>query len=378
MKEIKGLLKTHPAVFSVGRDYQIMVPVKEKCIMWVEVDGVRYYDSSNGINRSETPVHRMMLPMAVLDKAKKYTLGYRKIINRKPYFPELEDEVCVDYGFRPIESENINIYHISDTHNLIKSPVEAGQYFDNKGEALDLLVLNGDIPDHSGTVENFDTVYEIVSRLTQGGIPTVFSRGNHDLRGLCAEAFADYTPSDKGASYYTLRVGPIWAILLDCGEDKPDTNAEYGGTIDCHSFRLAQTDFLKKVIENAKDEYEADGVKYKLVISHVPFSHKLEPPFDIEPEIYTEWCKLLGESVKPDLMISGHLHRCFTAMPGSGFDTYGQPCPVIVGSTLIRPNKEKDIDEGFVGCALTLEKKSAKVVFNKNDGTISGEEAISL
>ena len=57
MKNIAENLKTHPAVFAVGCDYQIMVPVKERCIMFVEVNGERYYDSSNGINRSETPVH---------------------------------------------------------------------------------------------------------------------------------------------------------------------------------------------------------------------------------------------------------------------------------------------------------------------------------
>lgn len=377
MKEIDGILKTLPAVFAVGNNYQIMVPVKERCIMWVSVDGVDYFDSSNGINRSEVSVHRVTVPAAVLDRARKYTIGYRRIIDRKPYFPELEEAVYAEHDFKPVPNDKINIYHIADTHNLIQAPSEAGMYFANKGETLDLLVLNGDIPDHSGCVENFDTVYEIVSKLTGGEIPTVFSRGNHDLRGLCAESFAEYTPSERGRSYYTLRVGPIWAILLDCGEDKDDTHPEYGGTIDCHRFRLSQTEFVEKVIADRKNEYDADGVKYKLVISHVPFSYKLDPPFDIESDVYTEWCRLLRENVRPDLMLSGHLHAAFAAIPGDEkYDSYGQPCPLVVGSIPYHPNNERA--EGFVGCAITLDKKNVKIVFNKNNGEVVGEEVIEL
>jgi hypothetical protein len=102
-------------------------------------------------------------------------------------------DITFSFSFRPVGKDPIHIYHISDAHNMIKSTVAAGRYF---GESLDLLVLNGDIPNHSGKIEYFDTVYAIVSELTHGMIPTVFSRGNHDLRGIHAEDFADYTPAD--------------------------------------------------------------------------------------------------------------------------------------------------------------------------------------
>ena len=34
----------------------------------------------------------------------------------------------------------------------------------------------------------------------------------------------------------TFRLGNLWGILLDCGEDKNDDRPEYGGTICCHAF----------------------------------------------------------------------------------------------------------------------------------------------
>lgn len=118
--------------------------------------------------------------------------------------------------------------------------------------AIDFLILNGDIIDHSGSVENFDEIYEIIEELTGGSIPVVFSRGNHDLRGVCAEKLAEYTPVDNGNSYYTFTLGSIWGILLDCGEDKIDAHPEYGNTVCCHAFREEETEYLKQVIENKR------------------------------------------------------------------------------------------------------------------------------
>ena len=373
MKNIAENLKTHPAVFAVGHEYQIMVPVKADCIMFADIGGERFYDSSNGINRSDPPVHRITVPMEKLDNAGGYILGYRKMINRKTYFPELEDEVLVEYDFKPVKGDKINIYHISDAHTAIDAPVRAGKYF---GKDLNLLVLNGDIHNHSNTIENLDIEYEIASQITEGSIPCVYSRGNHDLRGVCAEALSEYMPNYRGLSYYTIRIGKIWAILLECGEDKIDENEEYGGTVDFHRFRLNETELLKKVIENADNEYNADGVEYKLVISHIPFSKRRVPPFDIEEEIFTDWCKLLSEKIKPHLMLIGHLHQCRVSYPGDeAYDNFGQPCPMVIGSM---PFKRESGEKGFAGCAISLENGVANVTFNDDSGKIFGSESVKL
>ena len=85
--------KTCPAVFAVGTDYQIMVPVKSDVLFWVTINGKDYFDHSNGIIRSSTRLHRVTVPSAELDRAGEYTVSYRKIIDRKPYFPETESPV---------------------------------------------------------------------------------------------------------------------------------------------------------------------------------------------------------------------------------------------------------------------------------------------
>ena len=242
------MLKTAPAVFAVGTDYQIMVQVTRESMFWVKVGDKCYYDESNGILRSLSEHHRAIVPMAELDKAGKYTVCVHPLIERKPYYTETEPVQEFEFEFHPVPAEGpVRAYHISDAHNRIEEPLRAARVFGD----IDFLILNGDVIDHSGDPSKFSNIYEICSELTGGHIPTIFSRGNHDMRGNYAERFAEYTPNQQGRTYYTFRLGRIWGILMDCGEDKPDGGIEYGGTICCHVFRLRQTEYIKDVIARA-------------------------------------------------------------------------------------------------------------------------------
>ena len=122
--------KTCPAVFAVKDSYQIMVPVKSDMLFWITVNGNDYFDHSNGIIRSSTRMHRVNVPVNELDSAGKYTVNFRKIIDRKPYFPETEPAVSVVYQFKPVpETGKINIYHLADTHGNYEFPSKAAEFF---------------------------------------------------------------------------------------------------------------------------------------------------------------------------------------------------------------------------------------------------------
>ena len=322
MSNLPEYMLVSPTVFAIGDKYNIFVPFSDEVIMWVKVGEHTYYDHCNGILRSNTNMHKVELPMSVLDEIKEYTVVYRKMIDRKPYFPTSEDERSYTVSFRPVkDGGDINIYHISDAHNLVDEPVAAGRFF---GEEIDLLVLNGDIPNHSGDIKNFNAICEIAAGVTGGHCPCVFARGNHDTRGIHAEDMPYYIPTMNGNTYYTFKVGCVWGLLLDCGEDKRDTNAEYGHTICFHHFREIETEFIKDVIANADKEYNAPDVKHKLVISHIAFTHILQPPFDIEQELYGEWARLVREYIKPELLLYGHHHVVDICRVGSDFDHQGR------------------------------------------------------
>ncbi|MBQ9098878.1 MAG: metallophosphoesterase [Clostridia bacterium] len=358
------MLKTAPAVFAVGNEYQIMVTTTKPALLSVLIENEEYFDESNGIMRSLSDLHRVSVPMDALDRAGEYILRLRPIIERKPYFTETEALVEIPFAFYPVPKENIRAYHIADAHNRISEPVAAAKAF---GE-IDFLILNGDVINHSGDPSKFDNIYEICARLTGGSKPVVFSRGNHDMRGNYAERFADYTPNAQGRTYYSFRLGSIWGVLLDCGEDKADDHAEYGYTVCCHAFRQRQTVFLHRLIAEKEKEYAADGITHRLVISHVPFAHRMAEPFDIEEAIYTEWSKLLREEVHPNVMICGHVHRLGVWEMGGSHDNYGQPCPVVVGS---KPGKEY-----WAGCGYIFGREKTQVIFTDSTGAVLGEEII--
>lgn len=367
-------LSTFPTVFAVGNTYQIIVPFTKEAVVWVRVGETLYYDDANGILRSAASLHRIEVPMQALDSAKQYTLAYRVMTERKPYFPTSEETQELTVSFRPLPAEGaVRIYHISDCHNLEDPVIRAGSFF---GKAPDLLILNGDVPDHSGSTEKFETVYRLASALTGGERPVVFARGNHDTRGLCAEQFGDYTPTRDGKTYYTFRLGSLWGMVLDCGEDKNDDCEEYGHTVCFHRFREKETEWIRHVVAHAEEEYAADGVKHRLLISHIPFSYIQEPPFDIEQPLYAEWCRLMREHVKPDLALHGHLHQTEVWPPNGSHDHLGQACTAVIGSRPIFKNKQTGEPPHFVGTAVTLDGNRIQIVFNDDQKNVLEETEI--
>ncbi len=365
MSNYPELFKTYPAVYAVRDRYIIIVAVNAPCTMWAKVGEQEFFDDSNGILRTASLTHKVEIPLSLLNECKEYTLCFRKVIERKPYYSELEDVETFSCTFRPLPNDNIRIFHIADAHNRIDGPVSAA---DKAGEH-DLLILNGDIPNHSGDIKYFAAIHCIAGEITKGQYPVIFSRGNHDMRGIYAEQIADHTPTDNGRSYFSVNLGPLWALVLDCGEDKPDTNVEYGHTICCADFRRRQTEYIKSVCESAENEYSAPGVHYKLIISHIPFSLHYNPPFNIEEDRYADWCKTVKENISPDLMLAGHIHSCKVLRKE---DDESHPCDVVTASKPIKGS------EDIVCGSIVLSENTAFIKFIDSQGEIHGEYTIPL
>ena len=321
------LLSCPPSVFTVEDEYQICALVEGECTMWAEVDGVAYYDHSNGILRSGRFLHIARVPLKALERARRYTVCLERINERKPYFTDYGETERHEYAFQPVRlKKKLRVINLADSHSTVEEPIRSGSYF---GDKLDLLVLNGDIPNHSGDINYFKAIYQIAGGITGGRVPCVFTRGNHDMRGIYAEQLADYTPTAGGRSYFTFRTGPIWGIVLDAGEDKPDGNPEYGHTICCAAFRAEEEAFLDRVLK----EGAWKDAPIRLIVSHHPFAFKIHPPFDIEQERYARWCRKLRK-IKATAWLSGHLHQWFVELPGEEHDSYGYPCPMICTSLI--------------------------------------------
>ena len=91
--------------------------------------------------------------------------------------------------------------------------------------------------------------------LTPAGIPIFATRGNHENRGSFSPSFLDYFPTSTGEVYYTFRQGPAYFVVLDCGEDKPDSDIRYYGLSTTDAYREQEARWLKGVVES--EEYRA-------------------------------------------------------------------------------------------------------------------------
>lgn len=98
---LPSIMKYTPAVCAVGKNYQILIPARMSAILWVRDGETDYYDESNGILRSDTDLHRGTVPMSELDAAGAYTVCWRDVTERKPYFPVVGDVQSVSFSFRP-------------------------------------------------------------------------------------------------------------------------------------------------------------------------------------------------------------------------------------------------------------------------------------
>ena len=363
MNDLPPLFLAPPAVYAVGSDYQVFVPVSAECTMALQCGERICHDHANGILRSAGRVRRVPIPARELDEAKSFTVILRPIIERKPYFTETGPVQTLSVRFNPCAPAGaaLRLVHVADTHSLIDEAVAAA--IAAAPEKPDVLILNGDIPEDCGSEERMLAPHLIAGRISGGAFPCIFSRGNHDLRGVCAERYAELTPTDGGRSYFEFRCGPLWGVVLDLGEDKPDDHPEYGYTVCCSEFRQEQDAWLRRI---ARRGAPTDAL-WRIVLCHNPLSFVLPPPFDIERALRKRWLRLLGH-LRPQAMLTGHLHECWAEHAGGPHDDLHSPCPVVCASAIDRKTRSftcGDIEigrDGEIGVSFVDEtgKRTAK------------------
>ena len=165
----------------------------------------------------------------------------------------------------------------------------------------DCIFFNGDmVSDLTSEDQIFKGFMDVAVRLFAREKPMYYARGNHETRGNFANALPKYLPSPTGKLYYMLRQGPVCFVILDCGEDKPDSDIEYSGIVAFDQYRDEEGKWLKEALKS-KEFVESP---FKIVIVHMP-------PFGGwhgEDEMAKKFVPLLNDA-GIDIMLCGHLHK---------------------------------------------------------------------
>lgn len=166
---------------------------------------------------------------------------------------------------------------------------------------LGFVAFNGDM---SSSVESgeqlFKAYLDASVSLFATGTPILFTRGNHETRGVFADSLGDYFPGQDGRFYGIYRYGDVCILLLDCGEDKPDDHAEYNGLADYDAYRIEECEWLKRAVRS--DEFLSASAR--IVLLHIP---PMAEAWHGSVHLNEFFVPVLNEA-GIDLMLCGHDH----------------------------------------------------------------------
>lgn len=167
----------------------------------------------------------------------------------------------------------------------------------------DFIVLNGDIVSYASSIDTvMEHTFAPMAEIAKD-IPVFFARGNHEGRGADSYKVSDLFRTPTGEFYYIFRQGPVAFVVLDGGEDKPDSSVEYSGLADYDSYREAELEWLKTAVK----EPLFASAPVKVAVCHIP---SLKNSGSWYSQVW------LNENFNPvlngagvTLMLSGHHHR---------------------------------------------------------------------
>lgn len=295
-----------PVVYAVEDRYQIVFSTNTEATGWVEVGGQKFYDTYAGTTKTFTRIHKVEVPMTVLDAAKQYTVHSQKTIYAGPFGGFLGRDVSQKVDFKPVNSgDGIQYLSFSDIHMNLSQAAQTATFVKD----YDFLVLAGDLVSVVDSFENANFNNEVAYRITQGQIPVVYARGNHDVKGRYGQELHRYVGAKGEDFYFTFRFPDVYGLVLDLGEDHDDDWWEYYDTAHYADYHQKQIEFLKEEI--AKKDYESEP--YHLVISHIPIPFV---NYRLNHETVKKEMTTLLNQMDVDMYLCGHQHQLMIFEPG--------------------------------------------------------------
>ena len=180
----------------------------------------------------------------------------------------------------------------------------------------DFVVFNGDCIDDPA---NHAQATRFVKLLTEGvhgdRTPTLFLRGNHEIRNAYSIGLRKHFDYVGGKTYGAFNWGDTRIMMLDCGEDKTDDHREYSGLNDFTQLRQEQVGFLQQ--ELASKTFKK--ANKRILIHHIPL-------YGCDNLCKDLWEPLLKKAPF-HVAINAHTHK-FAHHPKSFL---GNNFPVIIG-----------------------------------------------
>ncbi|MDR2473555.1 MAG: metallophosphoesterase [Tannerella sp.] len=290
-------------------------------ISWVEIapdDGTHFYlierpkifSSENGV-KSEDTVHAVKLRGLKPNTRYRYRIFSQEVTSRQGHFITY-GRIASTTAYTPntfttlnADATTLKFCMVNDIHGRSDVMVQMFKIVDPMKQ--DLVFFNGDM------VSSFTNEDDVFNGFMDAGvkafaqkIPMYYCRGNHETRGVFATSFQRYFSPLNPELYFIVRHGPVCFLVLDCGEDKPDSDIEYSGITDYDYYRTLEAEWLRTAV---KDKRFTEA-QFKIVICHMPPARDWHG----EAEILDKFVPILNDA-DVDVMLCGHLHRTINRAP---------------------------------------------------------------
>lgn len=183
----------------------------------------------------------------------------------------------------------------------------------------DFVVFNGDcLAEPADRLDAIRMIRNLTERFNSAEIPAFFVRGNHEIRNAYSAGMPSLLEQPGGQTYGAFNWGDARFVILDCGEDKPDSHWVYYGMNDFTKFREQQREFLSRELKSR----EFRKAQKRILIHHIPLwgnTDEYQPCRDM-------WAPLCGKGTF-DVAFGAHTHEFRYHAPGTQDNAF----PVFVG-----------------------------------------------
>jgi len=271
--------------------------------VFYEIPRPRYFDAPTGVKETAR-IHSVTLTGLTPGTTYRYRVYAREVLEHKGNY--------VTYGHTKATSpyqvltfrtpdpsgEKVNFAMVNDIHGDNEKLTDLIGQCD--ASMTDFFIFNGDMVSVSETEEQvFSGFMDKSVELFATAVPMYYARGNHETRGAMATHFKEYFSPGCDHIYYTFRQGPVFFIMLDGGEDKPDTDIEYYDITDYDTYRSDEAAWLSEVVNS--EEYR--NAPYKVVVCHMP----PDKGWYGSCQVLEKFVPILN-GARPDIMLCGHYH----------------------------------------------------------------------
>lgn len=305
-----------PYIQNLGSDeVTVFFTTSSRAFSWVEVKANGwnkpkcFYTVNDGLVQAYNTQNAIRVTGLEPGQEYSYRLVSKEMKEFRPYKIVYGDSIASQwerFATIPEKMDSCSFVIINDGHDDAQKVGNLLRY--SCLDKADAVFYLGDMTSY---IDNPDVPYkgfiDVSVDMFARNKPFIAVRGNHETRGNMGRDYGNYVGCPNGRFYNIYYYGETAVIVLDTGEDKPDTHPVYGGINRFDDYRHEQARWLQEEIKSKRFR----KTRNRIVLMHIPpvlTDEGSSPEGHGVKELRRIFVPIFNKA-KIDLVLSGHTHR---------------------------------------------------------------------